>query len=161
MVGYDVSYRRNAFTTHIDPDGVASKPLESLFERAAKSVQIESNGQWIISNKEKIISSQLDSTIKLMVLVPIGLRQRDQVVAAITQFEEVITRGTGVVINESLRSIEDDGPRCQEKGCDKKPEWRCRTQTAGEFFYCTQHAEEDPDFQAPYFLWLQMDSITT
>jgi hypothetical protein len=162
MVGYDVSYRRNAFKTRIDPDGVPSEPLESLFEQAAKSVQKKSGGHWLIINKDEFISSDSYSTIELRVLVPAGIRQRIHVITAIAQFEEVITANTGVILDEALRSIEEDGPKCEI--CTKKPEWVRRTQFAGDHYFCAMHAEAEEDFgdsSSNNMFWKQLEPITT
>jgi len=162
LIGYDVSYQRNAFTTRIDPDGVPSRPLESLFERAARSVQANSDGRWIIIHKDEVISSNSDSTIELMVLVPTGIRQREQVLTAVAQFEEIITANTGIILDETLRSIEDDGPKCQI--CGKKPGWVRHTQFSGDHYFCAQHAKNEEDFgdsDPSYFVWKQLDPVST
>lgn len=162
MVGYDVSYRRNAFKTRIEPDGVPSGPLESLFERAAKSVQKKSGGHWLIINKDEFISSDSYSTIELRVLVPAGIRQRSHVITAIAQFEEAITTDTGVILDIALRSIEEDGPKCAI--CDKKPSWVRRTQFAGNHYFCATHAEKESDFgdnSSNNMFWQNLEPATT
>jgi hypothetical protein len=164
MVGYDLSYRRNAFTTRIDPDGVPSRPLESLFEQAANSVKTQSDGRWLIINKDEIISSNSESTIELTVFVPDGFRARDQVLAAVAQFEEVVMNNTEVILNEGLRSIEEDGPKCEIPACSRKPEWVRRTAFSGNHLFCKMHAEAEEDFgdnSSNNMFWQQIVQVTT
>ncbi len=164
MIGYDLSYRRNAFSSKIDPDGLPSHALELAFEQATDAVKKESEGQWLIINKATFISSDLSSTIELTVYVPDQVRPRDQVVAAVAQFEAAILVHHGVVLDETLRSIEEDGPKCEIPACSKKPEWVRRTAFSGNHLFCKVHAEAEDDFgdnSSNYMFWQQIVQVTT
>lgn len=164
MIGFDASYARNAFRAKVNFEGSSSYSMlfYSVLEGAAKSVQAESDNRWIVANKAKVIPPfDKDAPVELMVIVPAGNDQYEQFLSAIALFEEFAAERLGAPVDTTLRTIEEDGPKCEK--CGKKAHWLCRTQTSGDAHFCDQHAKEDPHFEAPYFLWFRhepADAIT-
>ena len=163
MIGYDVSYGRMAFRTKIDDEGISIRSLELLLERAIKSVQEQSDGRWIISNKAIVMSSDRTKPVELTVIVPAGSGQYQQMLAAVKAFEDrVAVWLTDYPFDTTLRTIEEDGPKCEI--CGKKPSWVRRTQFAGNHYFCATHAEEESDFgdnSSNNMFWQNLEPATT
>lgn len=159
-VGFDLSYQRTAFKTNIDPEGIHPWPLEGLLMGAMAHVRGSSRGRWFIVNRHEYFSFKEGATLELIVFVPAGRDQYEQMLAAVDMFETEIRRVSSAhPIDPTLRTLEVKGPRCEK--CGEKAEWLCRTQTSGDAHFCDQHAKEDPHFGASYFLWFQLESATT
>jgi len=153
MVGYDASYQRRAFKSQVDPDGLPRMALESSIRQAARIVYSKSEGRWLITIKAGFVPFDVNEPVELMVIVPAGSDQYDQYLAAVKEFEDCMT-GYPVMdpMDTSLRTLEEYGAKCMH--CDKKPKWFYSTSMTGKFFFCDQHAQEDPDFRGRYYAWM-------
>ena len=135
----------------------------SVLEGAAKSVQAKSDNRWIVANKAKVIPPfDKDAPVELMVIVPAGNDQYEQFLSAISLFEEFAAERLGAPVDISLRTIEEDGPKCEM--CGKKPSWVRRTQFAGNHYFCSTHAEAEEDFgdnSSNNMFWQSLEASTT
>lgn len=147
MIGCNVSYREGAFRTPGSWEGNYSSPTcqqrKDVLEWARGSVLDKGDGQWMIV--EKRLGYHMDA--ELMVIVPAGDGQREQLYAAIAHFEEVMAARLGAPVDTTLRSIEDDGPKCDT--CGKKPDWVRKIRVPrflDDAHFCSIHAREQKDF---------------
>ena len=147
-LGFEVSYRKGAFRTKGAWNDSYTIPtpeqLKDALDWAKRSVSHEGNGQWIIT--EQPLGLHMDA--ELMVLVPAGNDRHTQLLAAVAYFEKVMAAQLGAPIDTTLRSIEDDRPKCEV--CGQKPTW-ARTIRVLKFLdkdhFCSSHAAEQKDFQ--------------
>lgn len=166
MIGYDVSYGRMAFRTKIDDEGISTRSLEVLLERAVKFVQEQSDGRWIISNKAIVMSSDRTKPVELTVIVPAGSDQYQQMLAAVKAFEDrVAVWLTDYPFDTTLRTIEDDGVKCEI--CGKKSTW-ARAIRILRFLdsahFCNDHAKNQKDFHhsgSSDFFWRRLGPTNT
>lgn len=158
MIGYDVSYRRDAFRTKNRRRTLETVEIEALLKNASSFVQRKSNGRWLVVNKSHYVPSDDEATIEFMVIVPQGSDQREQMLAAIQHFEEsVATHWLTGPVDTNLRTIEGNGPKCEE--CGGEPIWVRRTQLAGDHYFCNPHALQQSDFGDP--IWKDVVALTT
>ena len=167
LIGYNLSYQRKAFKSRIDPDGLLRMALESSLNRAARFVYSNSEGHWLIALKSGFVPFDKDEPIELTVIVPAGSNHYGQYLAAIKEFENCMTETGYPLMNPmdtSLRTIEDNGPKCEIPACNKKPSWVRSTQFSGSHYFCAEHAQKEEDFgesDPSYFFWRQLESATT
>lgn len=137
-----------AFRTKIDDEGIPTRSLEILLERTIKFVQEQSDGDWIISNKAIVMSSDRMKPVELTVIVPAGSDQYQQMLAAVEAFEErVAVWLTDYPFDTTLRTIEDDSPKCEI--CGKKSTWARAIRVLrflNSAHFCSDHAKDQKDF---------------
>lgn len=163
MIGYSVSYRHDAFRTSVEPEGIRRRQVEDTIEGLAQSLRHVSRGRWIVVPENGFLSNEADAPIDLVVYVPAGGDQYEQMLTAVNQLEEgfnsfLLTEP----IDTSLRTIETNGPKCQM--CSNKAEWVRRTQFSGDHLFCKLHAEAEEDFgdnSSNNMYWEQLESVTT
>lgn len=162
-VGFDFSYQRAAFKTNVDPEGIPPWALEGLLTRAMDHVRGKSHGRWVIVNKQEHFLFSEGATLELMVFVPAGSDQHEQMLAAVDMFETEITKVSSIhPIDPTLRTLEVNGPKCQ--ACNNAAVWVRSTQFAGDHLFCKLHAEAEEDFgdsHPSYFFWKELEPITT
>lgn len=166
VMKYDVSYGRKAFKTKIDTEGLPAEPLQLLLERAARFVQAESDGHWIISNKAAVIPDDKKKPVELTVIVPAGNNHYQQMLAAVKAFEDrVETWLIDQPVDTEFRTIEDDSPKCEI--CGKKSTW-ARAIRILRFLdsahFCSDHAKDQKDFHhsgSSDFFWRRLGSTNT
>ncbi len=162
MISFKVSDRRNAFRTKINPEGLPSGPLESLLEQAARFVQTQSGGRWIINRKAEFVASSKDTPVELSVIVPAGNDQYTQYLEAVKLFEAYVVATFPLVqpIDTTLSIIESDGPKCAI--CHTEPKWVRAIRVPGfscSTHFCAVHAPEQEDFRysgPSTFFWHQL-----
>lgn len=166
MIAYDVSYGRRAFRTKIDSEGIPVDILELLLERVIKSVQEQSDGRWIISNKAVVTSSDRTKPVELTVVVPAGSDQYEQYLAAVRLFEDRVAIWlTDYPFDTSLRTIESGEAKCVV--CGEKADWVRSIRVpglSGDTPFCTIHAQKQQDFRycgPSTFYWQQLEPATT
>lgn len=163
MIGHSVSYRHDAFRTSVERDGIRRDKLEEVLEGLAQGIRRLSHGRWIITPQNGFLSNEADASIDLVVLVPAGGDQYEQMIAAVNQLEQGFENLLLTLpIDPTLRTFEVNGPKCQI--CNNKAEWVRRTQFAGDHLFCKLHAEAEEDFgdsHPSYFYWKELEPITT
>jgi hypothetical protein len=149
MVGYDASYRRGAFAVEGDQNGdlsgMAYFRLDDAVEWATKSVLGKKDGRWMIQ-KKRVGFQNDDIAIELMVIVPAGPNQRDELFAAIDCFEEAMETRLGVPTNKAFRHVEP--PICIQCGqTANHVRVKLRDGQAEEKkYFCEIHARDQSEF---------------
>lgn len=148
-VRYDVSYRRKAFGTKPNPEGLPLEPLEYILDRAASVIHGDSGDRWAIVRKDERVPFADEAVVRLAVYVPAGINQYGQLREALRQFEEHIALYPfALPVDITLRTIEADGPKCESEGCESRTvDWVRTTPYAGnERYFCDEHAQWQSDF---------------
>jgi hypothetical protein len=144
-VGYSVSYRRDAFRTSVEPDGIRLDKLEETLEGLAQSIRRVSRGHWIVIPQNGFLSNEADASIDLVVFVPAGDDQYEQLLAAVNQLEEGFNSYLLTLpIDKSLRTIEGHSLPCVR--CGEKPRWRYPSSDGIDDYFCDLHVKIDPRF---------------
>ena len=160
MIGYSVSYRHDAFRTSVEPEGIRRRQVEETIEGLAQSLRYVSRGRWIVVPENGFLSNEADAPIDLVVYVPAGDDQYEQMLTAVNQLEQgfnsfLLTEP----IDTSLRTIEGKSPGCVV--CGGKFEWLYPVDNGSYMYFCDTHARRDRRFGDPSFIRTEVVPSTT
>lgn len=141
-VRYDVSYQRKAFGTKPNREGLPLEPLEYILDRAASVVHGDSGTRWAIVRKDERVPFADEAMVRLAVYVPAGANQYEQMHEALRQFEEHIALYPfALPVDITLRTIEEDGPKCDRDRCERMSTWVLHYEGRSDTYFCTGHAQ--------------------
>lgn len=160
MTGVDVTYDRRAFTTPIHSGYMRTDSLTRFIKGASKSIKRERG----IILPSTVYESE--AKVHLLVLIPDGDEQLERLLEVVAMFEAYFTSTWSPPahpVDIRFRTIEGYSPKCAKAECQEEPGWLCHTNYKGDFFFCDQHARQEPDFKDPdptCLVWREMPPVT-